>query len=135
MYTEFSFNFKTSVLERVHVNATTPAGLEMEFDITLPEVPWFDITLPEVPCAALSIGANDPTGQSQSLHLDHVGKHRLDKEDNWIKRRLRLELGNTLLSDDHLAKVVEKRMVRVYRMTLMRKMQPPLAAAAVETSY
>lgn len=95
IYTELVFNFDTTLLERVHVNATTPAGLELEFDVTLPGVS----------CALLSIDANDPTGQRQSLHLDkrhHVWKHRIDVHGNVIGNKQRLELGSTLLQEDAL---------------------------------
>lgn len=83
------------------MNATTPAGLEMEFDITLPSVP----------CALLGVDANDPTGQPQSLHLDrrhHVWKHRLSKEGELLGDRHRIELGSTLQSEDHLRDVAVK---------------------------
>jgi hypothetical protein len=81
------------------VNASTPAGLEMEFDITLPHVP----------CVALSIDAHDPNGQPQSLHLDkmhHVWKHRIANDGSWIGRRSRMELGNTLQNEEHLKESV-----------------------------
>lgn len=100
--TELTFNFKTTVVERVHVDATTPDGLDIEFDVTLPSVP----------CALLSVDSNDPTGQRQSLHLDkrhHIWKHRISKEGNLIGSRSRIELGSTLLSEDHLRELaVEK---------------------------
>jgi hypothetical protein len=95
IYTELLFNFQTTLLERVHVNATTPAGLELEFDVTLPGVS----------CALLSIDANDPTGQQQSLHLDkrhHVWKHRIDANGNIVGRQQKLELGSTLLNEETL---------------------------------
>jgi hypothetical protein len=85
-------------MEKVHVNATSPAGLELEFDITLHSVP----------CAILSVDANDPTGQSQSLHLDkvhHVWKHRLSKDGDFIGDRSKLELGSTLLTETSLKAV------------------------------
>lgn len=83
------------MVERVHVNATSPAGLQLEFDVTLPNVS----------CALLNVDANDPTGQRQSLHLDkrhHVWKHRIDKNGNVIGDRTRIELGSTLLSEETL---------------------------------
>jgi len=83
------------VIERVHVNATTPAGLELEFDVTLPRVS----------CALLNVDANDPTGQRQSLHLDkrhHVWKHRISKTGELIGDKTRIELGSTLLSEEKL---------------------------------
>ena len=94
LFTELKFNFTTTLIERVHVNATTPAGLEIEFDVTLPGVS----------CALLNVDANDPTGQRQSLHLDkrhHVWKHRINKKGQVIDRT-RIELGSTLLTEDHL---------------------------------
>lgn len=98
IYTELAFNFTTTIVEHVHVNASTPRGLEMEFDITFPNIA----------CALLSVDANDPTGQKQSLHLDathHVWKHRMSAEGYLIGKREKLELGSTLLSDDHLKEV------------------------------
>jgi len=97
---EYRFNFQTTVLEKVHVSEMTLAGLEMEFDVTLHSVP----------CAILSIDANDPTGQAQSLHLDkrhHVWKHRMSKTGRLIGSKRRLELGSTLLSEEHLKEQVE----------------------------
>ena len=99
--TEFTYNFSTTVLERVHVNATTPAGLELEFDVTLPSVP----------CALLNVDANDPTGQRQSLHLDkqhHVWKHRISKNGDLIGDRTRIELGSTLLSEQDHMRIITK---------------------------
>lgn len=82
------------------MNATSPSGLEMEFDITLHSVP----------CAILSIDANDPTGQRQSLHLDrkhHVWKHRMNAKGALIGTRSQLEMGSTLLEEDHLYHVAK----------------------------
>ena len=99
--TEFWFNFQVVTTERVHVNATSPSGLEMEFDIS-----FYDI-----PCTHLSIDANDPTGQVQSLHLDrthHVWKHRVvfPKANNGervlLGSKMKLEFGSTLKSLDDL---------------------------------
>jgi hypothetical protein len=90
-YTEFRYNFKTEIVEKVHVNATSTVGVDLEFDITLHNVP----------CAILSIDANDPTGQKQSLHLDtahHVWKHRI-KNGQLVGRRSKLELGSSLLEE------------------------------------
>lgn len=95
VWTEVTFNFQTTVQQRVHVNATSPRGLEMEFDITLHSVK----------CSQLSIDAQDPSGQSMSLHLDkehHVWKHRVEvtqegKKFNVIGSRNKIELGSTLL--------------------------------------
>jgi endoplasmic reticulum-Golgi intermediate compartment protein 3 len=98
IYTELAFNFETIILEKVHANATSPRGLELEFDITLHSVP----------CAILGVDANDPTGQRQSLHLDkvhHVWKHRLTKDGEFIGDRSRLELGSTLLTEASLKDV------------------------------
>eukprot|EP00978_Attheya_sp_CCMP212_P026171 scaffold85642_cov63-Attheya_sp.AAC.1 len=95
IYTELVYNLSASVRDRVHVNATSPAGLELEFDVTFPSVP----------CALLSVDANDPTGQPQSMHIDrehHVWKHRMDKTGRMIGKRSKFELGNTLQSETHL---------------------------------
>ena len=105
VFTEVGYNFQTVVTERVHVNATSPVGLDVEFDISLPKVP----------CSLLNIDANDPTGQSQSLHLDrkhHVWKHRIKMTDRgkirYIGRRNKIELGSTLLKEEHLKEEIEK---------------------------
>jgi len=94
---EAYFNFQVEMKERVYVNATSPRGLEMEFDISLHAVR----------CSELSIDAQDPTGQSLSLHLDkthHVWKHRVlmnPKRPGRVKKvlgkRRKIELGSTLL--------------------------------------
>lgn len=102
---EWSYNFQTVTTERVHVNATSPVGLDVEFDITFPQVP----------CSLLNIDANDPTGQTQSLHLDkrhHVWKHRVQvNEKGDIVRTLggkkKLEQGSTLLQEEHLKEHLE----------------------------
>jgi endoplasmic reticulum-Golgi intermediate compartment protein 3 len=99
-WTEFRYNFKTEILEKVHANATSPRGLELEFDITLHSVA----------CAILAIDADDPTGQKQSLHLDqkhHVWKHRLNKEGAFVGRRSQLEFGSSLLNEQHLLDILK----------------------------
>jgi endoplasmic reticulum-Golgi intermediate compartment protein 3 len=104
--TEALFNFQVTMQESVHVNATSSRGLEMEFDISLLNVP----------CDKLSIDASDPHGQSQSLHLDkehHVWKHRIRMSDDGRTKRLigekvRLELGSTLRSERDLVAIAEE---------------------------
>jgi len=101
VYTELVFNLSTSVVDRVHVNATSPDGLEVEFDISFPHIA----------CALLSVDAADPQGQPQSLHLDrthHVWKHRLDQAGREIGLRSKLELGQTMRSEDTLKALVER---------------------------
>jgi hypothetical protein len=106
VFTEVGYNFTTVITERVHVNATSARGLDVEFDISLPQVP----------CTLLNIDANDPTGQTQSLHLDrkhHVWKHRIKQDEksgkiNFIGRRSKIELGSTLLKEEHLKEELEK---------------------------
>jgi hypothetical protein len=102
--TEYGYNFQTVTTERVHVNATSPVGLDVEFDITLPSIP----------CNLLNIDANDPSGQTQSLHLDrrhHIWKHRVKVDENGkiqdIGSGLKLEQGSTLLHEDHLHEHLE----------------------------
>lgn len=96
--TEAYFNFQVTLEEKVYVNATSPDGLELEFDITLQHVP----------CKNLNVDANDPTGQAQSLHLDrehHVWKHRMKVENGVSKligTKSKLELGSTLLTEKDL---------------------------------
>lgn len=102
---EARFNFQVNLKESVHVNATSSRGLEMEFDISLPDVP----------CSKLQIDAADQQGQSQSLHLDkehHVWKHRIkitpDGRRSLIGHKTKLELGSTLKNEKDLMDVVEK---------------------------
>ena len=104
---EVYFNFQVTLQERVHVNATSSRGLEMEFDISLPDVP----------CSKLEIDASDPTGQSQSLHLDkehHVWKHRIRMGGKDRTRKIlignkeKLELGSTLKTEEDLVGVAEE---------------------------
>ena len=102
--TEFVYNFQVQLKEQVHVNATSPAGLEFEFDISLRDLP----------CSRLNIDANDPNGQPQSLHLDrkhHVWKHKIKYEDDGSIRAIgdksKIELGSTLLSEDILMEQLE----------------------------
>ena len=100
--TEMTYNLTPTLRERAHVNATTPAGIEMEFDITFPSVS----------CALLSVDANDPTGQPQSLHIDRshrVWKHRLDKSGKIIGKKSKFELGNTFKEESHLHEMVEEK--------------------------
>ena len=83
------------------MNATSPDGLQVEFDISFPKIP----------CALLSIDAADPTGQAQSLHIDRqhrVWKHRLDPNGNEIGRRSGFELGSTMRDESHLRELVKK---------------------------
>ena len=107
IWKEMNYCFETTMTERVHVNATSPTGLDVEFDISLPQVP----------CNLLNIDANDPSGQTQSLHLDkkhHVWKHRLKADDNnpyeyhFVGDRRKLEQGSTLLHEDHLDEALEE---------------------------
>lgn len=98
---EYTYNLlRTTVRDHVHVNATSPAGLDLEFDLTFPFLP----------CALLSVDAHDPTGQSQSLHLDrthHVWKHRLSSGGQPIGKKSKYELGSTLYEEDHFRGVAE----------------------------
>jgi endoplasmic reticulum-Golgi intermediate compartment protein 3 len=99
-WTEFRYNFKIEILEKVHANATSARGIELEFDITLHSVA----------CAILAIDADDPTGQKQSLHLDkkhHVWKHRLSKDGTFVGRRSQLEFGSSLLNEQHLLDILK----------------------------
>lgn len=101
-----SYNFQTVLVERVHVEATSPTGLDVEFDITLPKVS----------CSLLNIDANDPSGQSQTLHLDrhhHVWKHRIKVDENsgrilTVGDKRKLEQGSTLLHEEHLEVVLDE---------------------------
>jgi hypothetical protein len=106
IWKESAYNFETVMTERVHVNATSPTGLDVEFDISLPLVP----------CNMLNIDAQDPSGQTQSLHLDrrhHVWKHRIKMDQQtgkiiFIGNKKKLEQGSTLLHEEHLEDVLEE---------------------------
>ena len=103
---EWNYNFETIMTERVHVNATSPTGLDVEFDISLPLVP----------CNMLNIDANDPSGQTMSLHLDrrhHIWKHRIKVDEKsgkteFIGDKRKLEQGSTLLHEDHLEDLLDE---------------------------
>jgi hypothetical protein len=107
--TEVFFNFQLTRHEKVHVNATSPRGIEMEFDISIPGVS----------CKHVSIDSVDPTGQSQSLHLDrqhHIWKHRFRTSEDGMRRSLigskeKLEMGSTMLNEDQLEEVLETRLI------------------------
>lgn len=97
---EYRYNFAVETVSSVRVNATSPVGLQMEIDVTIPKIP----------CAMLSVEAEDPTGQPQSLHIDRthrVWKHRLDANGDRVGRRSRFEFGNTVREDSHLNSVWE----------------------------
>ena len=92
---EYSYNLSPTFLDTVRVMPQSPDGLEVEFDITFNHIP----------CALLATDANDPTGQSQTMHIDkkhRVWKHRLDKDGRTIGRKSRFELGGTLTSEEQL---------------------------------
>lgn len=93
--TEYSYNLTPRFLDHVHVMPQSPDGLEVEFDISFPHIP----------CALLATDANDPTGQSQSFHIDarhRVWKHRLSANGRTIGRKSKYELGNTLIHEEQL---------------------------------
>lgn len=95
---EYNYNLTPTFLDHVHVMHQSPDGLEVEFDITFPHIP----------CALLATDANDPTGQSQSFHIDKkhkVWKHRLTKDGDRIGRKSKFELGGTLIREDQLEKL------------------------------
>ena len=92
---EYNYNLTPTFLDHVHVMPQSDFGLEVEFDITFQHIP----------CALLATDANDPTGQSQSFHIDtnhRVWKHRIDKNGNTIGRKSKFELGGTLIHEDQL---------------------------------
>jgi hypothetical protein len=103
---EITYNFQAVTKERVHVNSTSPVGLDVEFDITLHSVP----------CSLLNIDANDPAGQTQSLHLDqrhHIWKHRIKKDPKtgviqFLGKKRKLEQGSSMLHEEHLKAELEK---------------------------
>eukprot|EP01083_Nonionella_stella_P256292 878607_1 len=99
--TEFQYNLTPSLRERVHVNATTPAGIEMEFDVTFHNVA----------CALVNVDAGDPLGQPQSMHIDRthrVFKHRMDKNGRFVGKKSKFELGNTFQAEEHIGEYAEK---------------------------
>jgi endoplasmic reticulum-Golgi intermediate compartment protein 3 len=115
MVAESTFHLSTDIKDRVHVNATSPVGLNVEFDISLPQVP----------CSSLNIDANDPTGQAQSLHLDrqhHVWKHRIKFEEStgkvmYIGDRKKLELGSTFLKEEHWMEDIQSKLANNINLT------------------
>jgi endoplasmic reticulum-Golgi intermediate compartment protein 3 len=103
--TEFAYNFRVRRKDRVYVNATSPDGLEVEFDVSLLQVP----------CSQLNVDALDPNSEPQSLHLDaaqhQIWKHRFKLNPRGQKILLgpkeKLELGSTLLSERELLEEIE----------------------------
>lgn len=100
--TELSFNMRVQTVTEVHVNASSPDALKMEFDVTFHNLA----------CGLISVDAADPTGQPQSLHLDkthRIHKHRIDKDGKRIGRRSPFELGDTLTHEHELEKLMEEK--------------------------
>lgn len=100
--TELSFNMRVQIVTEVHVNASSPDALKMEFDVTFHNLA----------CGLISVDAADPTGQPQSLHLDkthRIHKHRIDKDGKRIGRRSPFELGDTLTHEHELEKLMEEK--------------------------
>lgn len=104
--TEYSYNLTVVQKERVFANATSPTGLDIEFDLTLRNIP----------CSQLKVDALDPNGEPQSLHLDRshqIYKHRIKYLDEQRKRftlvgqKTQIELGSTLLSSNELERELE----------------------------
>ena len=94
--TEYKYNLTPTIRDRVHVNASTPAGLEIEFDISFPHIQ----------CALLAVDSEDPTGQAQSLHIDkthRIFKHRMTAEGEMIGHKSRFEMGGTIQSLQQLS--------------------------------
>jgi hypothetical protein len=87
--TEYRYNLTPTIRDRVHVNATTPAGVDIEFDISFPHIQ----------CALLAVDSEDPTGQSQSLHIDRthrIFKHRMNADGELIGHKSKFEIGGTI---------------------------------------
>ena len=102
IFTEAQYNFATEIRHKVHANATAPTGLDMEFDVTFPNVA----------CSLISIDAQDQMGQPQSLHIDRehrIFKHRLTKEGRQIGRKSKFELGNTLTLENQVEDYVNEK--------------------------
>jgi len=98
---ELAYNLTPETISTVHVQPTSPKGLNVDFDISFPKIP----------CALLSVDADDPTGQAQSLHIDkthRVFKHRLDEEGKRIGRRSRFEMGETMKDEMELEELLSK---------------------------
>lgn len=103
---EYAYNLTPQTLDHVKVMPDTPDGLEVEFDLSFPHIP----------CALLAVDANDPTGQSQSLHIDRkhrIWKHRLDKNGKRIGTGSKFEMGNTMTEESHLDEVGREKGVLV----------------------
>jgi len=103
IYTEYVFNFTTSIQSKVHVNSTSSIGIEIDFDITFGQIP----------CALLSIDANDPSGQQQSLHLNkahHIWKQRLGADGESIGSRKRENQEKALKNEGDLEVLLEEKL-------------------------
>jgi hypothetical protein len=93
--TEYNYNLTRTTRETVYVNTTTHQRIDMEIDITFPDVQ----------CPLLSFDAFDPNNQQQSMHLDskhRVWKHRIGRDGHMIGRRSKFEHGKTLQHEDHV---------------------------------
>jgi hypothetical protein len=106
--TEVYYNFHLTRHEKVRVNATSPRGIEMEFDIHIPAVS----------CNHVFIDSVDPAGQTQSLHLDrehHIWKHRFRMSPDGRRHLLigtkeKLEMGSTMLLEMDLEDVLDNKL-------------------------
>jgi len=107
LYSEYYYNLTPNLREYVHVNATSPDGIQMEIDISFPKVN----------CALINVDSQDPIGQPQSMHIDRqhrIWKHRISPEGKMIGKRSKFELGNTLQEEHHLREYAEKRGMEFY---------------------
>lgn len=107
LFSEYYYNLTPNLKEYVHVNATSPDGIQMEIDISFPKVN----------CALINVDSQDPIGQPQSMHIDRqhrIWKHRMSPEGKMIGKRSKFELGNTLQHEDHLRDYAEKKGIEFY---------------------
>lgn len=100
--TEYTYNLSPTTREKVKVDTSEHPRIEMEIDITFPNIA----------CPLLSFDAVDPNNQRQSLHLDNqhrVWKHRIGKDGKWIGKRSKFENGKTLQNEKHVEEYAFKK--------------------------
>lgn len=117
---EYSFNLTHTTREKVYVNTehhSSSSSSKKNADLLEMEI---DITFPEVPCALLSIDAYDPNNQRQSLHIDNkhrVWKHRIGKNGKMIGHKSKFELGMTLQNEDHIQTYAQEKGIKFHGQT------------------
>ena len=107
LFSEYYYNLTPNLREYVHVNATSPDGIQMEIDISFPKVN----------CALINVDSQDPIGQPQSMHINRqhrIWKHRISSNGKMIGKRSKFELGNTFQREEHLKDYSEKKEMKFH---------------------